>query len=137
MTQIVTEKCTRCGHTYDDHKPLEGLNEPHDWSCTQCPADNVCQNFYWPDSPMKSVVKPAPEQAPNELTITVTGVANSGKSTIAQLVAEQLLQFGFRVKIVDEPFREGWHSNRRDRLRHIAGRDTLITVVTNQIPRKK
>ena len=75
-------------------------------------------------------------ETPKELTITVTGTCNSGKSTIAQLVAEQLLLAGFKVHFVDEPMPGGWHANRIERLRYIAAKPTTVTIVTKQVPRK-
>jgi deoxyadenosine/deoxycytidine kinase len=74
---------------------------------------------------------------PPKLTITVSGACNTGKSTIATLLAEFLLLQGVRVKIEDEPHPDGWASKTFDRFQWLRKRDLSCTVQTVQIARER
>lgn len=67
-----------------------------------------------------------------KLKVLVVGHVNDGKSTVAHLVGEKLLQMGFDVELVDEPQQAGWMNMLPSRIQSLRGRDLKITVQTMQ-----
>jgi adenylylsulfate kinase-like enzyme len=69
------------------------------------------------------------------LTIYIAGHTNSGKSTVAQLVAQALLTAGFNVEVQDEVLREGWLGNQEKRVEALTKGPHHIKVQTVQLNR--
>lgn len=70
-----------------------------------------------------------------EITITIAGRLNSGKSTIALAVAQALVSAGLRVAVVDEPLNEGWNARQNMRLAELGRKDVKVLVKTVNINR--
>lgn len=70
------------------------------------------------------------------VTVTVSGLTNSGKSTIAHEVAAALLARGFKVVLKDEPLYEGWHAQREARVQAIVPQVEVEVEVTTQSYRR-
>jgi thymidylate kinase len=71
-----------------------------------------------------------------KITVIVEGPCNSGKSTIAYLISEELLKQGFKVKFVDEPKLSGWHNFQSERIARLNDKGTELLVQTVQMNRE-
>lgn len=71
----------------------------------------------------------------NELTITVSGQAGTGKSTIAQLISHALDREGFKFELVDDSIEGKVETTFMKRIRAIQENSPNIVIKTVQAPR--